>query len=104
VQFGGLELSLMTRGERTKVGACGDGSCSGVARPLAPCSLASVRGVVSRPRALYSRCGALVLVEVAVANGCFLVHAPTPLREAPIEMAEGLALSHGSGHGVVEAA
>jgi hypothetical protein len=45
-----------------------------------------------------------VLVEVAVANGRFLVHAPTPLREAPIKMAEGLALSHGSGHGVVEAA
>ena len=62
------------------------------------------QGVVSRPRALYSRCGALVLVEVAVANGCILVHAPRPLIEAPIEMGERLALSRGSGHGVVGAA
>jgi hypothetical protein len=62
------------------------------------------QGVVSRPRALYSSCGALVLVEVAVVNGCFLVHGPRPLIEAPIEMALRLALSRGSGYGVVGAA
>jgi hypothetical protein len=45
-----------------------------------------------------------VLVEVAVVNGCFLVHGPRPLIEAPIEMALRLALSRGSGYGVVGAA
>jgi hypothetical protein len=45
-----------------------------------------------------------VLVEVAVANGWYLVHPPTPLIEAPIEMAVRLALSRGSGYGVVGAA
>jgi hypothetical protein len=43
-------------------------------------------------------------VEVAVANGCFLVHAARPLVDALIRTAERLALSRRSGHGVVEAA
>jgi hypothetical protein len=43
-------------------------------------------------------------LEVGVANGWFLVHASTPLVDAAIEMAEQLAPSRGSGHGVVEAA
>jgi hypothetical protein len=43
-------------------------------------------------------------VEVAVANGCFLVHAARPLVDASIGTAERLALSRGSGHGVDGAA
>jgi hypothetical protein len=45
-----------------------------------------------------------VVVEVAVANGCYLVHAPRPLIEAPIVIAVRPPLSRGSGHGVVGAA
>jgi hypothetical protein len=62
------------------------------------------QGVASALRALYSRCVTLVLVEVGVANGCFLVHAPRPLVEASIEMAEQLAPSRGSRHGIMAAA
>jgi hypothetical protein len=103
VQLGGLEVSLMTRGERTKGSAGARRSCR--AWPVRWRPAVWLRsGVVSRPRALYSRCGALVIVDVAVVNGCFLVPAPRLLIEAPIEMAEGLALSRGSGHGVVGAA
>jgi hypothetical protein len=43
-------------------------------------------------------------LEVAVENGCFLVHAARPLVDAPIRTVELLALSRGSGHGVVGAA
>jgi hypothetical protein len=43
-----------------------------------------------------------VLVEVAVANGCSLMHAARPLVDAAIRTPEGLALSRGSGHGMVE--
>jgi hypothetical protein len=45
-----------------------------------------------------------VSVEAGVANGCFLMHAPRPLVEASIEMAEQLAPTGGSCHGIVEAA
>jgi hypothetical protein len=43
-------------------------------------------------------------LEVAVENGCFLVHAARPLVDAPIGTVELLALSRGSGHGVAGAA
>ena len=33
-------------------------------------------------------------LEAGVANGCFLVHAPRPLVEASIEMAEQLRIAH----------
>jgi hypothetical protein len=42
-------------------------------------------------------------LEVGVANGCFLVHAPRPPVDAPIELAEQLAPSRGSCGGVVGA-
>jgi hypothetical protein len=45
-----------------------------------------------------------VSAEAGVANGCFLMHAPRPLVEASIELAEQLAPSRGSCHGLVEAA
>jgi hypothetical protein len=45
-----------------------------------------------------------VLVEVAVANGCSLVHAAGPLVDASIRTPERLAPSRGSGHGMMEAA
>ena len=62
------------------------------------------QGVVSKPPALYSRAVTLVLVEVAVANGCFLVHAVRPLVGASIEVAEQLGLTRGSWTGIVGAA
>ena len=43
-------------------------------------------------------------LEAGVANGCLLVHAPRPLIEALIRMAEQLVPSGGSCRGVVEAA
>jgi hypothetical protein len=43
-------------------------------------------------------------LEAGVANDYFLVHAPGPLIEALIRMAEQLAPSGGSCRGVVEAA
>jgi hypothetical protein len=43
-------------------------------------------------------------LEADVANGWFLVHAPRPLINAPIEVAEQLAPTGGSCHGVVGAA
>jgi hypothetical protein len=56
---------------------------------------------VFRAWALYSRCVALVLVvEVGVTNGYFVVHAPRPLLEALIRMAGRLTPSRG----VMEAA
>jgi hypothetical protein len=45
-----------------------------------------------------------VLVEVAVANAWFLMHASRPSAEAPIEVTAQLALGRGSCRGVVEAA
>jgi hypothetical protein len=45
-----------------------------------------------------------VLVEVAVANGCSLVHAARPLVDASIRTPERPALSRGSGLGMMEAA
>jgi hypothetical protein len=45
-----------------------------------------------------------VLVEVAVANGCSLVHAARPLVDASIRTPERSALSRGSGLGMMEAA
>jgi hypothetical protein len=45
-----------------------------------------------------------VLVEVSMANGWFLMHAPRPPVETPIEAAAQLALGRGSCRGVVEAA
>jgi hypothetical protein len=58
---------------------------------------------VPKPPALYDRSGGLVL-EVAVANGCFLVHAARPLVDASIRTAERLAPGRGSCGGVVGAA
>jgi hypothetical protein len=43
-------------------------------------------------------------LEVGLANGCFLRHAPKLLVEASIELAAQLASSRGPCHGVVEAA
>ena len=43
-------------------------------------------------------------MEVGVANDYFLRHAPTPLVEASIELADQLAPSRGSCRGVVGAA
>jgi hypothetical protein len=43
-------------------------------------------------------------LEVGVTNGWFLMHAPRPPVEAPIEAAARLALSRWSCRGVVEAA
>jgi hypothetical protein len=51
---------------------------------------------VFRPRALYSRCVALELVEAGVANDYFLVHAPRLVIEALIRPAGRLAPSRGS--------
>jgi hypothetical protein len=42
-------------------------------------------------------------LEAGVVNGCFLVHAARPIVDAPIEMAEQVAPSRGSCHGVIEA-
>ena len=60
-------------------------------------------GVVSRPRALYSRDVHLSWLEAGVANDDFLVHAPRPLIEASIEIAEQLAPRHGSCRSALEA-
>jgi len=63
------------------------------------------RGVVSAPWALqYGWDVRLCWLEVGVANGCFLVHAPRPPIEATFKMAEQLAPSRTSGHGIVAAA
>jgi len=45
-----------------------------------------------------------VLVEVSMTNGWFLLHAPRPPVEAPIEAAAQVALGRGSCRDVVEAA
>jgi hypothetical protein len=61
-------------------------------------------GVVWRPRAVYSRGVALVLVGGRVANDYFLVHAFRPLVEALIRTAGRLAPSRGLCRGVGGAA
>jgi hypothetical protein len=62
-------------------------------------------GVVSEPRALYSRLwSGLCWLEVSVTNGCLLAHAARPLVNASIDMAAQLAPSRGPCYGVVEAA
>jgi hypothetical protein len=71
------------------------------------CASAVVRldqGVVSRPRALYSRGVALVWAGGRVANDDFLVHAPRPLVKALIRTAGRLAPSRGLCRGVGGAA
>jgi hypothetical protein len=99
VQLGGLELSLMT-GERTRGSVCAlrrsfwRGPSAGALR----CALG--QGVVSKPPALNSRAVTLVLVEVAVADSCFLVHAVRRL----VEVAERLGPPCGSWTGIVGAA
>ena len=45
----------------------------------------------------------LCWLEAGVANDDFLVPAPRPFIEASIEMAERLAPSHGSCHGLMKA-
>jgi hypothetical protein len=59
---------------------------------------------VPKPPTLQGRCGALVLVEVVVANGCSLVHAARRLVDASIRRPERPALRRGSGLGMMEAA
>jgi hypothetical protein len=45
-----------------------------------------------------------VLLEVSVANGCFLVDAARPPIETPLELVAQLAPSNGPFRGVAEAA
>ena len=51
-----------------------------------------------------TECSWLGLVGGRLANGCLLVHAPRPLVDAPIEMAEQLAPSRGLCRGALGAA
>jgi hypothetical protein len=100
-----LERRLMT--ERTaKQGQCPgrDGGRSGVACPLTTSGLPSVRGRIGTARRSTVSAVGLVLVEVAMTNGWFLMHAPSMPVEAPREVAAPLVLSRGPCRGLVEAA
>ena len=66
--------------------------------------LPSVRGRVQAGGALEYGVLRWSRLEAGVADGCFLVHAPRPLIEASIGMAEQLVPSGGSCRSVVEAA